>query len=48
MADDIDDLLPETGKSNIMMLMYMFFVANFLAATQDIVIDGWALTILKK
>lgn len=26
----------------------MFFVLNFLAATQDIIVDGWALTMLKK
>jgi len=26
----------------------MFFILNFLAATQDIVVDGWALTMLKK
>lgn len=48
MAQDIDDLLPETGKPDITMLIYMFFIANFLAATQDIVVDGWALTMLKK
>lgn len=48
MAQDIDDLLPETGKPDIKMLIYMFFTANFLAATQDIVIDGWAMTMLKK
>lgn len=48
MAQDIDDLLPETGKPDIKMLIYMFFTANFLAATQDIVVDGWAMTMLKK
>lgn len=26
----------------------MFFILNFLAATQDIIVDGWALTMLKK
>lgn len=26
----------------------MFLVLNFLAATQDIIVDGWALTMLKK
>jgi len=48
MANDIDDLLPNTGTPNVMVLMCMFFVSNFLAATQDIVVDSWALTMLKK
>lgn len=48
MAQDINEILPDTGKPNVMMLVYMFFVANFLAATQDIVVDGWALTMLRK
>ena len=26
----------------------MFFFLNFLAATQDIAVDGWALTMLKR
>lgn len=26
----------------------MFFVLNFLAATQDIAVDGWAITMLKR
>lgn len=26
----------------------MFLILNFLAATQDIVVDGWALTMLKR
>jgi len=47
-ASEIDNLLPETGKPNIMMLVYIFFIINFLAATQDIAVDGWALTMLKK
>ncbi|KAL4142293.1 hypothetical protein QTP88_004779 [Uroleucon formosanum] len=47
-ASDIENLLPESGNPNIMMLVYIFFVINFLAATQDIAVDGWALTMLKK
>ncbi|XP_060866175.1 acetyl-coenzyme A transporter 1-like isoform X1 [Metopolophium dirhodum] len=47
-ANDINNLLPETGKPNIEKLVYVFFVATFLVATQDIVVDGWALTMLKK
>ncbi|VVC42465.1 Major facilitator superfamily domain,Acetyl-coenzyme A transporter 1 [Cinara cedri] len=47
-ASNINDWLPEEGKPNLMMLTFVFFVLNFLAATQNIVIDGWALTMLKK
>lgn len=36
------------NKPNVMALASMFFVQNFLAATQDIVVDGWALTMLKR
>ena len=28
-------------------LTVMFFFFNFLAATQDVAVDGWALTMLK-
>ncbi|KAJ8986188.1 hypothetical protein NQ317_005662 [Molorchus minor] len=33
---------------NIGVLTLLFFCLNFLAATQDIAVDGWALTMLKK
>ncbi|KAF7265759.1 hypothetical protein GWI33_020839 [Rhynchophorus ferrugineus] len=33
---------------NIGFLTLLFFSLNFLAATQDIAVDGWALTMLKK
>lgn len=33
---------------NIEVLTILFFSLNFLAATQDIAVDGWALTMLKK
>lgn len=37
------------GKSiNILLLTFVFFMLNFLAATQDIAVDGWALTMLSK
>lgn len=37
------------GESlRIYSITIMFFVLNFLAATQDIIVDGWALTMLKK
>lgn len=38
----------ETSKPNIGMLTIIFFALNVLAATQDIVVDGWALTMLKR
>lgn len=48
MANNIDDLLPEEGKPNVVKLVFVFFITKMLAATQDIVVDGWALTMLKK
>ncbi|CAH1724877.1 unnamed protein product, partial [Aphis gossypii] len=48
MADSIDDLLPETGKPNILKLTCIVILCNFLAATQDIAVDGWALNLLQK
>lgn len=33
---------------NIPLLTCIFFALNFLAATQDIAVDGWALTMLKR
>lgn len=38
----------EHEKPNIEMLTALFFLLNVLAATQDIVVDGWALTMLKR
>lgn len=44
MADD-----PVTGaKPDIMLLTLIFLMLNFLAATQDIAVDGWALTMLSR
>lgn len=48
MATDIDDLLPETGKANVVMLTYVLFAINLMSSVQDITVDGWALTLLKK
>lgn len=48
MAKYTENLLPKSGKPDINVLLSVFFIANFLAATQDIAVDGWALTILKK
>lgn len=38
----------EHALPNIEILTVLFFLLNFLAATQDIAVDGWALTMLKK
>ncbi len=36
------------ARPNVVMLTIVFFFLHFLAATQDIVVDGWALTMLSK
>lgn len=33
---------------NVFFLMCIFLPLNFLAATQDIAVDGWALTMLSR
>lgn len=38
----------EDSQPNVTMLTAMFFFLNFLAATQDIAVDGWALTMLQR
>ncbi|KAK6051329.1 hypothetical protein COOONC_11165 [Cooperia oncophora] len=40
---DVTDAAP-----NVLFLMLIFLPLNFLAATQDIAVDGWALTILSR
>ncbi|XP_054160405.1 acetyl-coenzyme A transporter 1-like [Oppia nitens] len=45
----IDNLLDNSGLGpNIYLLTTVFFALNFLAATQDIAVDGWALTMLSR
>jgi len=44
----INEWLDNGSKLNINALTLAFFILNFLAATQDIVVDGWALTMLKR
>ncbi|CAI6343822.1 unnamed protein product [Macrosiphum euphorbiae] len=48
MAGNINKWLPETGRPDILILVSVFLFMKTLAATQDIAVDGWALTMLKK
>lgn len=59
LATRIDDLLgDDSAKSagvqeaqtevNILMLTVLFFILNFLAATQDVAVDGWSITMLSR
>ena len=53
LSTHIDELLgteadAEEGRINIVTLTFVFFCLNFLAATQDIAVDGWALTMLSR
>jgi len=50
LAHNVDHYLgTENGmEPNVQMLTAMFFFLNFLAATQDIAVDGWALTMLQR
>ena len=36
------------GEVNVLFITVVFFMLDFLAATQDIAVDGWALTMLHK
>ena len=38
----------ESSQPDVTTLTAMFFFLNFLAATQDIAVDGWALTMLQR
>lgn len=38
----------ESGAVSIVTLTVIFVFLNFLAATQDIAVDGWALTMLSR
>ncbi|XP_061683952.1 acetyl-coenzyme A transporter 1 [Syngnathoides biaculeatus] len=44
----VDSLLQRDGGPNIIALTSVFFMLAFLAATQDIAVDGWALTMLSR
>eukprot|EP00794_Sanderia_malayensis_P015254 gene15254-16828_t len=43
----IDDFI-ETEMPQVFTLTCIFFLLNFLAATQDVAVDGWALTMLSR
>lgn len=46
----ISELLGEgtAHTPNVTLITCIFFALNFLAATQDIAVDGWALTMLSR
>lgn len=44
---NIENLLNSSAGPQMSVLTIMFLALNFLAATQDIAVDGWALTMLK-
>ncbi|XP_063623981.1 acetyl-coenzyme A transporter 1 [Cydia splendana] len=49
MSSSITDWLGSDEKApNMILLIFTFLFLNFLAATQDIAVDGWALTMLKR
>lgn len=49
LSSNVDYWLSGEHKGpNIEILTTLFFILNFLAATQDIAVDGWALTMLKR
>lgn len=48
---NIDDWIGNQSDAkphNIQMLTITFFISNALSAIQDVAVDGWSLTILKK
>ena len=47
LAQNVDYYL-DSSPPDVFSLTCMFFFLNFLAATQDIAVDGWALTMLKR
>lgn len=50
LSTNIHEMMGEEGEQSISVssLTAVFFALNFLAATQDIAVDGWALTMLSK
>ncbi|KAI2795945.1 hypothetical protein BLOT_016298, partial [Blomia tropicalis] len=43
----VESLLNNSAGPSMTLLTIMFLFLNFLAATQDVAVDGWALTMLK-
>lgn len=43
-----DESHTDDEPPNVLLLTAVFFLLNFLAATQDIAVDGWALTMLSR
>ncbi|XP_068601656.1 acetyl-coenzyme A transporter 1 [Brachionichthys hirsutus] len=48
LSTTVDSLLQGEGGPNVATLTAVFFMLAFLAATQDIAVDGWALTMLSR
>lgn len=48
LSGHVGDWLDGDKMPRVSVLTLIFFMLNFLAATQDIAVDGWALTMLKK
>jgi hypothetical protein len=48
MGFHIHEWLVNSNKSNINALTIMFLISNFLVATQDIIVDGWAIAMLER
>uniref|UniRef100_A0A1B6MEX5 Major facilitator superfamily (MFS) profile domain-containing protein n=2 Tax=Graphocephala atropunctata TaxID=36148 RepID=A0A1B6MEX5_9HEMI len=48
MSFQVDYWIDDPNGPHILSLTAVFFSLNFLAATQDIAVDGWALTMLKR
>ncbi|VDK86351.1 unnamed protein product [Litomosoides sigmodontis] len=47
-SDIMGDGGADSKSPNVLLLMFLFLPLNFLAATQDIAVDGWALTMLSR
>ena len=52
LSGHVNELLGDSESTeagaNVRLLTVVFFMLNFLAATQDIAVDGWALTMLSR
>lgn len=48
LSQSVNSLLQSEGGPKILTLTAVFFMLAFLAATQDIAVDGWALTMLSR